>query len=246
MFTDCFMFLNTQNYKFRLQEVYFCKSSFLHHRIYIFVPHWFIFTLLTFTFFAVPFFSFTFVSAQKSKRIMCVIDQPARALYHHSIGKSDESQPEDTPHQQPPSAATIIGEEVPKKNGRPPSGPTLSTVSTESRPTPIEVPGHQHTNTGRGIHATSRPNTAPPSVRITGLSSTELRSGTRKPAPVPSMPPTSLPHNPPPQQPSTHLPQKKSHQHERPRTKDHGALSSHADAVCQRTCRSPRHHLQYL
>lgn len=163
MFIDCFMFLNTQNYKFRLQEVYFCKSSFLHHRIYIFVPHWFIFTLLTFTFFAVPFFSFTFVSAQKSKRIMCVIDQPARALYHHSIGKSDESQPEDTPHQQPPpSAATIIGEEVPKKNGRPPSGPTLSTVSTESRPTPIEVPGHQHTNTGRGIHATSRPNTAPP------------------------------------------------------------------------------------
>lgn len=102
MFIDCFMFLNTQNYKFRLQEVYFCKSSFLHHRIYIFVPHWFIFTLLTFTFFAVPFFSFTFVSAQKSKRIMCVIDQPARALYHHSIGKSDESQPEDTPHQQPP------------------------------------------------------------------------------------------------------------------------------------------------
>lgn len=73
---------------------------------------------------------------------MGVIDQPARALYHHSIGKSDESQPEDTPHQQPPSAATIIGKEVPKKNGRPLSGPTLSTVSTESRPTPIEFPGH--------------------------------------------------------------------------------------------------------
>ena len=142
MLTDCFMFLNTQNYKFRLQEVYFCKSSFLHYRIYIFVPHWFIFTLLTFTFFAVPFFSFTFVSAQKSKRIMCVIDQPARALYHHSIGKSDESQPEDTPHQQPPpSAATIIGEEVPKKNGRPLSGPTLSTVSTESRPPQPNSPG---------------------------------------------------------------------------------------------------------
>ena len=73
---------------------------------------------------------------------MCVIDQPARALYHHSIGKSDESQPEDTPHQQPPpSAATIIGEEVPKKNGRPLSGPTLSTVSTESRPPQPNSPG---------------------------------------------------------------------------------------------------------
>ena len=136
MFIDCFMFLNTQNYKFRLQEVYFCKSSFLHHRIYIFVPHWFIFTLLTFTFFAVPFFSFTFVSAQKSKRIMCVIDQPARALYHHSIGKSDESQPEDTPHQQPPPLPPpSSGKKFLKKmDGRFPAPPSPQSVRNPDQP----------------------------------------------------------------------------------------------------------------
>ena len=177
---------------------------------------------------------------------MCVIDQPARALYHHSIGKSDESQPEDTPHQQPPPLPPpSSGKKFLKKmDGRFPAPPSPQSVRNPDHPNRIpRASTHEHrTRNSRNKQTEHRP----PSARITGLSSTELRSGTRKPAPVPSMPPTSLPHNPPPQQPSTHLPQKKSHQHERPRTKDHGALSSHADAVCQRTCRSPRHHLQYL
>lgn len=161
MFIDCFMFLNTQNYKFRLQEVYFCKSSFLHHRIYIFVPHWFIFTLLTFTFFAVPFFSFTFVSAQKSKRIMCVIDQPARALYHHSIGKSDESQPEDTPHQQPPPLPPpSSGKKFLKKmDGRFPAPPSPQSVRNPDHPNRIpRASTHEHrTRNSRNKQTEHRP-----------------------------------------------------------------------------------------
>ena len=178
---------------------------------------------------------------------MCVIDQPARALYHHSIGKSDESQPEDTPHQQPPPLPPpSSGKKFLKKmDDRLPAPPSPQSVRNPDQPQSKSPRTNTRTPDAEFTQQADR-TPPPPSVRITGLSSTELRSGTRKPAPVPSMPPTSLPHNLPPPQPSTPPPQKKSHQHERPRTKDHGALSSHADAVCQRTCRSPRHHLQYL
>lgn len=37
-----------------------------------------------------------------------------------------------------------------------------------------------------------------------------------------------------------------SHPNERPRTENHGAFPSHPNAICQRTRRGSRHHLQHL
>ena len=67
--------------------IYLYESCISYHGIYIFTLHWFIFTLLIFTFFVVPVFSFTFVSTQKSMGILCVIDQPARIHSRQTIRK---------------------------------------------------------------------------------------------------------------------------------------------------------------
>lgn len=179
---------------------------------------------------------------------MCVIDQPARALYHHSIGKSDESQPEDTPHQQPPpSAATIIGEEVPKKmNGRLPAPPSPESVRNPDQPQSKSPGINTRTPDAEFTQQADRtPGTTPfrPHHRPIIHRAPE-RNAKAGPCPIDAADLSSA--QPTPSTTVHPSPSKKSHQHERPRTKDHGALSSHADAVCQRTCRSPRHHLQYL
>ena len=116
MLANCFTFLKMQIIESRWIAIYLCESCVSYHGIYIFALHWFIFTLLTFTFFVVPVFSFTFVSTQKSMGILCVIDQPARIHSRQTIQKNGEGQLGGTVCQHLPFCVRPLSEKnAPKK-----------------------------------------------------------------------------------------------------------------------------------
>ena len=145
MLANCFIFLKMQIIEPKWIVIYLYESCVSYHGIYIFTLHWFIFTLLIFTFFVVPVFSFTFVSTQKSRGILCVIDQPARIHSRQTIQKNGEGQLGSTACQHLPFCVWPLSEKnAPQKIvshfPAPPSPPAVRNPDRFQPPSPDIVP----------------------------------------------------------------------------------------------------------
>lgn len=180
-----------------------------------------------FTFFAVQFFRFTFVSASNGHTLPFAIAQPENIARQKSVKKQQDEA--GTRRSHPPS--TWMAE----KNVRRPHHRIRQKIR-QHRPTAKRCPSAAPPKPAENSARTSRPQKGVRRPPHRDRQKIRHAPAGRKKV---SAPPTHFTTIPPTISPT-------SHPNERPRTENHGAFPSHPDAICQRTRRGSRHHLQHL
>lgn len=178
-----------QQYKHRIIQFYLCKFHHLRPTIYIFVPWKFIFTLLMFTFFAVQFFRFTFVSASDGHTLPFAIAQPESIAQQKSarIQQGEAG----TRHSHPPQRGW------PKKMS---VGRTTETGrkfgSTDRRQKGVRRPHHRNRQKIRQHRPTAKrcPSTTPPRPAENSARTGRPQKGVRHPHPIHHHSPHHQPH----------------------------------------------------